>query len=205
MQSQGGSTTRGEHDRRTSRRQPPTLVRFQSRCRCRCSPCSATSGRRSTACASRRECKCSRRCRRPTGTCCAARRDVTKLEPAAWRGGSVESHVMLGGRQVGLPRLRVRDAEGEVSLASFQWAAATDALEWHTLEAIAAGVSTPFARTLDPVPAEVSERATSRRPCRGGSWRCRPNGCGRLSAVRWATCTCVWSASTVRGSRNTAT
>ena len=84
-------------------------------------------------------------------------------EREAWRGGSVESHVTLGGRQVGLPRLRVRDAEGEVPLASFQWAAATDALESHTLEAIAAGVSTrQYARTLDPVPAEVSERSTSR-------------------------------------------
>ncbi len=81
----------------------------------------------------------------------------------AWRGGSVDSHVTLGGRQVGLPRLRVRDADGEVPLASFQWAAATDALEAHTLEAIAAGVSARrYARTLDPVPAEVSERATSR-------------------------------------------
>ena len=69
----------------------------------------------------------------------------------------------LGGRQVVLPRLRVRNAEGEVPLASFQWAAATDALESHTLEAIAAGVSThQYARTLDPVPAEVSERSTSR-------------------------------------------
>ena len=119
-------------------------------------------------------------------------------ERNAWRGGSVESHVTLGGRQVGLPRLRVRDADGEVPLASFQWAAATDALESHTLpqwtgqnrpfvgaskpasitswsywpvlgvdrgtlEAIAAGVTTrQYARTLDPVPAEVSERATSR-------------------------------------------
>ena len=81
----------------------------------------------------------------------------------AWRGGSVDSPVTLGGRQVGLPRLRVRDADGEVPLASFQWAAATDALESHTLEAIAAGVTTrQYARTLDPVPAEVSERGTSR-------------------------------------------
>jgi len=41
-------------------------------------------------------------------------------EREAWRGGSVESHVTLGGRQVGLPRLRVRNADGEVPLASFQ-------------------------------------------------------------------------------------
>ena len=84
-------------------------------------------------------------------------------EREAWRGGSVESHVTLGGRQVGLPPLRVRNAEGEVPLASFEWAAVTDALDSHTLEAIAAGVSTrQYARTLDLVPAEVSERSTSR-------------------------------------------
>ena len=53
----------------------------------------------------------------------------------AWRGGSVGSQVTLGGRRVALPRLRVRDAAGEVPLASFQWAAATDPLEAHTLEA----------------------------------------------------------------------
>ena len=46
-----------------------------------------------------------------------------------------------------------------------------------------------YARTLDPVPTEVSERSTSRSACRGGSWRCRPNGCGRSSAVRWASWT----------------
>lgn len=81
----------------------------------------------------------------------------------AWRGGSVESHVTHGGRQVLVPRLRVRNADGDMPLASFHWAAATDPLEAHTLEVIAAGVSTRrYARTLDPVPREVEERATSR-------------------------------------------
>ncbi len=68
----------------------------------------------------------------------------------------------LGGRQIELPRLRVRSAAGEVPLASFQWAAATDPLDEHTLAAVAAGVSTRrYAGTLDPVPADVTERATS--------------------------------------------
>ena len=53
----------------------------------------------------------------PVGTQCA---DSHQPERTAWRGGSVESHVTLGGRQVGLPRLRVRDGDGEVPLASFQ-------------------------------------------------------------------------------------
>ena len=85
-----------------------------------------------------------------------------QVERPAWRGGSVGSQVTLGGRQIELPRLRVRSAAGEVPLASFQWAAATDPLDEHTLAAVAAGVSTRrYAGTLDPVPADVTERATS--------------------------------------------
>ena len=85
-----------------------------------------------------------------------------QVERPAWRGGSVDSQVTLGGRQVEVPRRRVRSAEGEVPLASFQWAASTDPLDEHTLAAVAAGVSTRrYASTLDPVPAEVNERATS--------------------------------------------
>ena len=79
-----------------------------------------------------------------------------QVERPAWRGGSVDSQVTLGGRQVELPRQRVRSAEGEVPLASFQWAAATDPLDEHTLAAVAGGVSTRrYAGTLDPVPADV--------------------------------------------------
>ena len=85
-----------------------------------------------------------------------------QVERAAWRGGSADSQVTLGGRQVELPRLRVRSADGEVPLASFEWAAATDPLNEHTMAAVAAGVSTrQYASTLDPVPADVSERGTS--------------------------------------------
>ena len=86
-----------------------------------------------------------------------------QVERPAWRGGSVDSQVTLGGRQVELPRLRVRSSDGEVPpLASFRWAAATDPLDEHTLAAVAAGVSTRrYAGTLDPVPADVTERATS--------------------------------------------
>ena len=60
-----------------------------------------------------------------------------QVERPAWRGGSVDSQVTLGGRQIELPRLRVRSADGEVPLASFQWAAATDPLDEHTLAAVA--------------------------------------------------------------------
>ena len=85
-----------------------------------------------------------------------------QVERPAWRGGSVASQVTLGGRQVAVPRLRVRSDDGEVALPTFQWAAATDPLDEHTLAAVAAGVSTRrYAGTLDPVPAEVTERGAS--------------------------------------------
>ena len=85
-----------------------------------------------------------------------------QVERPAWRGGSVASQVTLGGRQVAVPRLRVRSDDGEEPLPSFRWAAATDPLDEHTLAAVAAGVSTRrYAGTLDPTPAEVAERGTS--------------------------------------------
>ena len=85
-----------------------------------------------------------------------------QVERTAWRGGSADSQVALGGRQVEVPRLRARSADGEVPLVSFEWAAASDPLDEHTLAAVAAGVSTRrYASTLDPVPAAVTERGTS--------------------------------------------
>ena len=84
-------------------------------------------------------------------------------ERHALRGGSTPSRVTLGGRQIGLSRLRVRSASGEVPLASFTWAASQDPLDTHTLEAIAAGVSTRrYDRTLDPLPAQMGQAATSK-------------------------------------------
>lgn len=84
-------------------------------------------------------------------------------ERRAWRGGTSASRVTLGGRQIELPRLRVRSDEGELSLASFQWAASRDPLNAHTMAAVTAGVSTrQYRRTLDPLPAGTPEHATSR-------------------------------------------
>ena len=145
-----------KHDRRkTSGLDPPARDPSRSRCRCRCS-------------------SVVERCREAFHGFCIAtglqvleammeadrevlvvRRGAIRSSGPAWRGGSVDSQVTLGGRQVELPRLRVRSSDGEVPLASFQWAAATDPLDEHTLAAVAAGVSTRrYAGTLDPVPAE---------------------------------------------------
>lgn len=84
-------------------------------------------------------------------------------ERHALRGGSSPSRVTLGGRQIALSRLRVRSASGEVPLASFTWAASQDPLNTHTLEAIAAGVSTRrYERTLDPLAQEMQQTAVSK-------------------------------------------
>jgi transposase-like protein len=84
-------------------------------------------------------------------------------ERQAHRAGSVPSWVTLGGRQIDVRRLRARSTSGEEVLPSFVWAADRDPLDAHTLEAIAAGVSTrKYRRTLDALPSGVRERSTAR-------------------------------------------
>ena len=85
-----------------------------------------------------------------------------QVERTVWRGGSVDSQVTLGGRQVELLRLRVRSADGEVPLVSFQWAAATDPMDNTRWPRSLPGCRRAgYAGTQDPVPAGVTERATS--------------------------------------------
>lgn len=82
---------------------------------------------------------------------------------SASRGGSTPSRVALGGREIDIPRLRARGAEGELQLPSFQWAADRDPLNEHTLSMIAAGASMrQYARTLDPLPEGVGESGVSK-------------------------------------------
>jgi transposase-like protein len=88
----------------------------------------------------------------------------------AGRHGHTKSLIVLGGRQIDIKRPRVRSGgAGERELPSFQWAAARDPLDHHTLEAIACGVSTRnYPRSLDPIaPSErevaISSSAVSRR------------------------------------------
>ena len=85
-----------------------------------------------------------------------------QVERPAWRGGSVDSHVTLGG-----VRSRCRGYACAAPTLKSRWRASNGRhrptpLDEHTLAAVAAGVSTRrYASTLDPVPAEVNERATS--------------------------------------------
>jgi transposase-like protein len=65
---------------------------------------------------------------------------------------------------VAVPRLRARSTDGkELALPSFAYASAQDPLDAYTLESMAVGVATrKYQRTLDPLPAGVTERATSK-------------------------------------------
>ncbi len=80
------------------------------------------------------------------------------------RAGSTESPVTLGGRRVAIRRPRVRSIEGEeLGLPSFEAASDRDPLDRHTLEAMAAGVSTRrYARSLDRLPPTETERSISK-------------------------------------------
>jgi len=91
-------------------------------------------------------------------------KNVPNPARTAYRGGSAPSEVVLGGRRIVLPRLRARRVTGEeLTLPSFAYASARDPLDARTLEAIAVGVTTrKYARTLDPLPAAVTERAVSK-------------------------------------------
>ena len=81
----------------------------------------------------------------------------------ATRGGHTDGAVVLGGQRIGIKRPRARSLEqGELRLASYEWAAQRDPLDAATLAAIAAGVSTRrYAGTLDklPPPDEPDESA----------------------------------------------
>lgn len=89
---------------------------------------------------------------------------VPNPDRQAYRGGSVPSEVVLGGRRIVLPRLRARSVTGEeLTLPSFAYASADDPLDAHTLEAIAVGVTTrKYPRTLEPLRPDIPERAVSK-------------------------------------------
>jgi transposase-like protein len=89
---------------------------------------------------------------------------VPNPDRQAYRGGSVPSEVVFGGRRIVLPRLRARSVTGEeLTLPSFAYASADDPLDAHTLEAIAVGVTTrKYPRTLEPLRPGLPERAVSK-------------------------------------------
>jgi transposase-like protein len=85
------------------------------------------------------------------------------LERDAYRGGSVASRVVLGGREVEVKRLRARGEAGELVLPSIEWASNRDPLNDYTLSVIAAGASMRrYRRTLEPLPAQIREAGVSK-------------------------------------------
>ncbi len=81
----------------------------------------------------------------------------------AYRHGTEEGTVTLGGRRVPIKRPRVRSVEGaEVRLESYDTFASLDLLSEHMIASMLAGLSTRRYRAgLEPVGAEVEEAATS--------------------------------------------
>ena len=84
----------------------------------------------------------------------------------AGRAGTTQSEVTLGGRRIAVRRPGARGQEyQEFSLPSFVFASSRDAVDRHTLDAVAGGVSTrKYARSLDPLRQDIDERSVSRSP-----------------------------------------
>jgi putative transposase len=81
----------------------------------------------------------------------------------ASRTGTVPSEVVLGGRKVVMRRPRVRRDGTEVALPTFQAFADSDPLNRCMVEQMLVGVATrQYARSLEPVPAPVVSRGTSK-------------------------------------------
>lgn len=82
----------------------------------------------------------------------------------ARRSGSAPGELVLGGRRVRVRRPRARTVEGrEVTLPTWASFAAEDPLHERAVEQMLVGVSTRrYARSLEPLPAELPARGTSR-------------------------------------------
>jgi transposase-like protein len=86
-----------------------------------------------------------------------------QAERQASRAGTVPSEVVLGGRKVAIRRPRVRGDGAEVVLPTFQAFADSDPLNRRVVEQMLVGVATrQYARSLEPVPAPVVSRGTSK-------------------------------------------
>lgn len=91
-------------------------------------------------------------------------KNVPDPQRRAYRSGSTQGEVTLGGRRILVPRLRARSVSGEeLELPSFAYARGRDPLDARTLEAIAIGVTTrKYRRALDPLPERTRERAVAK-------------------------------------------
>lgn len=85
-------------------------------------------------------------------------------ERRAYRHGSEDAPVVLGGRKVRVKKLRVRSATGgEIPLPTWQEVTQEDPLHERAFEQMLVGVSTRrYARSLEPLPAGVESLSVSR-------------------------------------------
>jgi putative transposase len=82
----------------------------------------------------------------------------------AYRHGSDDGEVTLGGRRVGVerPRMRTKDGESEVPVRTYEHFASRDQLSRVVLERMLAGVSTRrYRRVQEPVGEQVEQQARS--------------------------------------------
>ena len=90
-----------------------------------------------------------------------------KRDPArgAGRTGTTPSEVTRGGRRVRMTRPRVQNPAGRaLERPSDTCAANRDPLDARALDPVACGISTrKYARSLEPLPDDIEERATSKR------------------------------------------
>jgi transposase-like protein len=86
-----------------------------------------------------------------------------QLDRQAFRAGSVDSEVVLGGRKVAIRRPRVRADGQEVPLPTFQAFADTDPLNRRIVEQMLVGVATrQYGRSLERTGANIRTRGTSK-------------------------------------------
>lgn len=94
---------------------------------------------------------------------CGARYQQAE-ERRAYRHGSEEAPVVLGGRKVRVKKLRVRSTDGgEIALPTWQDVTREDPLEERAVEQMLLGVSTrKYVRSLEPLPPGIESVAVSR-------------------------------------------
>lgn len=87
-----------------------------------------------------------------------------RADRSARRAGSAPGELVMGGRRVQVRRPRARTLDGhEVQLPSWTTFGAEDPLQERAVEQMLVGVSTRrYARSLEPLPADLPSRGTSR-------------------------------------------
>jgi len=84
-------------------------------------------------------------------------------ESAGYRAGTAPSSLVMGGRKVTVRRPRVRGAEGEMNLPSWEHFSGEDPLTDRTMEQMMVGVSTrKYDRSLETTDAKTKSRSTSK-------------------------------------------